>query len=391
MARQVTKLEKAKAQIVLDHPFFASILLKYPLEETREIPTLAVDQRGQIYYNPDFLEKLTVPQIVWGLCHEVLHRVGQHAGRRHHRDAMKWNFAGDAWINDTLDDCNVGSRIPDCVDMKGSKDKTVETIYDTLPATPQECFGKGKGKGKGSGNDPTSGYGDDGIGQDMIDKGKPVTEAEAQEIEARNKIDMAEAAQVAKMRGKLPGILAKIVAETIESKVPWFDVMERYMTEKANFDQSWSKPNRRYMSQDIYLPSIQSQAAMGPVVIQVDISGSVSKREIEHYNGHMKRIIAECRPNKVHVIYTDTAVEKYEVFEQDEEVNINFYSGGGTHMPAGFDWVAKEGVEPAAFVCLTDGYTDFGSDPGYPVIWCISSNVQAPWGENVHFEVYEGR
>jgi hypothetical protein len=39
------------------------------------------------------------------------------------------------------------------------------------------------------------------------------------------------------------------------------------------------------------------------------------------------------------------------------------------------------------FVCLTDGYTDFGQDPGYPVVWCISSDVDAPWGDNIHFEL----
>lgn len=385
MARQVTKLEKAKAQIVLDHPFFASILLKYPLQETRDIPTLAIDQRGQIYYNPDFIESLPVPQIVWGLCHEVLHRVGQHATRQGRRDKQMWNYAGDAWINDTLDQCGVGQRIPNCVDMKGSAQETVEGIYDKLP--PPQQGGKGKGKGKGQGQaGPMDG---DGIGEDIISNGKPLTESEAQEIEARTKIDVAEAAQAAKMKGKLPGVLAKIVADAIESKTPWFEILERYMTEKATFDQSWSKPNRRHLPLDIYLPSMQSQAAMGEVVIQVDISGSITKKELDHYNGHMKRIIDQCRPLKTHVIYTDTDVQKYESFEQGEEIDLTFYSGGGTHMPAGFDFVNKQGIEPAAFVCLTDGYTDFGKSPDYPVIWCISSDVNATHGETVHFSLHE--
>lgn len=387
MARQVTKLEKAKAQIVLDHPFFASILLKYPLQERKDIPTLAIDQRGQIYYNPDFVESLPVPQIVWGLCHEVLHKVGQHGTRRRHRDHERWNFAGDAWINDTLDHCGIGQRIPDCVDVKGSAQQTVEHIYDTLPP-PQECFGKGKGKSQGSGKQDGSMQGD-GLGQDLLDEGKPLTESEANEIEARTKIDVAEAAQAAKMKGKLPGVLAKIVAEAIESKTPWFDILERWMTEKASYEQSWAKPNRRYITQDIYLPSLQSQAAMGEVVIQVDVSGSISKKELDHYNGHMKRIIEQTRPMKVHVIYTDTHVQKAQTFDQGEEVNLEFYSGGGTHMPEGFNWVRRHGIEPAAFICLTDGYTDFGNPPEYPVVWCISSEVNATHGETVHFSLHE--
>lgn len=395
MARQVTKLEKARTQIVLDHPFFASILLKYPVVETRDIPTMAVDQRGQIYVNPDFVEKLPVPQIVWGLCHEVMHRVGQHATRRRHREKVKWNFAGDAWINDTLDQCGIGARIPDCVDIKDSAAKTVETIYDTLPQ-PAECFGKGKGKGKGgkgdqNGNNPSweDFAENDGMGCDIIETGKPLTEAEQQEIEARGKIDIAEAAQAAKMKGKLPGVLAKIVSDVIESKTPWFDILERWMTEKATNEVSWAKPNRRYLAQDIYMPSMQSQAAMGEIVLQVDVSGSISKKELDYYNGHIKRIVDQCRPLKTHVIYTDTRVQRYDCFEQGEEVNLEFYSGGGTHMPEGFNWVDKKGIEPAAFICLTDGYTDFGQPPDYPVVWCISSAVNATHGETVHFSMCE--
>jgi hypothetical protein len=131
--RQVTKLDRAKAQIVMDYPFFSSILFKRGLQEDRTIPTLAVPLKGAIKYNPEFIEGLPVPQIVWGLCHEVGHVIAQHAIRRKHRDPKKWNYAGDAWINDMLDDCKVGERIPDCVDMPGSKDKTTESIYDELP------------------------------------------------------------------------------------------------------------------------------------------------------------------------------------------------------------------------------------------------------------------
>ena len=111
MATQVTKIDKAKAQIVLDHPFFASILLKRKLTETNDVKTLAVDARGNIYYNEKFVESLTVPQLVWGLCHEIGHVIGQHALRKKHRDHSKWNYAGDAWINDMLDDANVGQRV----------------------------------------------------------------------------------------------------------------------------------------------------------------------------------------------------------------------------------------------------------------------------------------
>ena len=60
MSLTITKLDKAKAQLVLDHPFFASLILRKPLVSTHSVPTAAVNAHGQIFYNPDFIDKLDV-------------------------------------------------------------------------------------------------------------------------------------------------------------------------------------------------------------------------------------------------------------------------------------------------------------------------------------------
>jgi predicted metal-dependent peptidase len=156
------------------------------------------------------------------------------------------------------------------------------------------------------------------------------------------------------------------------------------MVSRVNQGQTWRRKNRRF---EVYLPSVDKLPQMGELVVQVDVSGSISKQELAHYNGHLSRIIEQCRPSKVHVLYTDTQVQKHVEFDCGEEMQLEFYSGGGTHMPAGFDFCAEQGIEPDVFVCLTDGYTDFGDDPGYPVVWCISSDVEATHGENIHFDM----
>lgn len=375
----ISKLEKAKVQITLDQPFFAHILFKYPLTERTDIPTLAVDRRGRIFYNPDFVESLTVPQIVWGICHEILHVVDMHALRMGHRDPKAWNYAGDAWINDVLDDCKIGTRIEKTVNMPGSKDDTVENIYDKLPQSPN---GKGQGQGGGQGQQDNS-----GIGDDIIDEG-PISETEASAIASQIKVDIAQAAQSAKMRGNLPGKLAQFVSDTLASKTPWYEILEKYMVGQTKQDYRWNRPSRRFMSQGLYLPSIQNQPSMGPLGIQVDISGSVSEQEIKHYNGHMKRIIELCHPEKVVVMYTDTSVQHVDEFDQGDEVNINFYSGGGTDMRAGLQYLEDNGIEVDCLVTLTDGYTPFpDGDTSYPAVWCISSDVVSPTGETIHFDM----
>ena len=187
----------------------------------------------------------------------------------------------------------------------------------------------------------------------------------------------------------MPADLQKIIAELIDVRTPWHQILERHMVNFTKGDYSWARPNRRFIGSGHYLPSTGSIAQMGDAVIQVDVSGSISRTELAHYNGHLKRIIEQCNPERVHVLYTDTKVQRHVVFERGEEFGIEFFSGGGTHMPAGFDFVDAEGIEPDVFVCLTDGYTGFDEPPGYPVIWCISTDVVAPYGETVHFDVTE--
>ena len=377
-----SKMDKAKAQIVLDQPFFASILLRRKLVETDKIPTLAVNQAGTIYYNNEFTEKLPVPQLVWGLCHEVLHVVGQHASRRGHRNPKKWNYAGDAWINDTLDDAGIGERIPQTVNMPGSKDDTVENIYNALPEQDGNDDGKCDFGQPGGSND--------GLGDDIIeggDDGNPMTEDEKREIEGQIKVEIAEAAQAAKMRGKLSGRLQDMVTSILDVKTPWHEILEKHMVSQVKQGQTWRRANRRY--QDVYLPSTDKLPQMGELVIQVDVSGSISKQELDHYNGHLQRIIEQCRPDKTHVLYTDTEVVRHDEFDCGEEFHLSFFSGGGTDMPAGFKYCAEHGIQPDVFVCLTDGYTDFGEPQDYPIVWCISSDMEATHGENIHFELAE--
>jgi predicted metal-dependent peptidase len=381
-------VERACAIMLLDHPFFATIQLKHPIDERTDIPTLAVLPNGHIFYNPDFVVQQTTNQMLWAVCHEVLHYADGHQMRFKNfikingledspKTRMQWNRAGDRWINDTLNQSGVGEKIPGCEDVPGSADKTVEAIMHEVMAEDEKGGGKGKGKGDpGKPSGPMDG--------DMQEGEMPAGELE--ELEAQRTMDVGEAAQAAKMRGKLPGALEKFAAATIASKTPWFDVLERFMVSRVKQDTSWARPNRRY-APDFYMPVQDSVGAMGEVVVQVDISGSVSEKEIAHYNGHIKRIVEQCRPSKVHVMYTDTKVQKHETYDNPEDIEIKYHRGGGTCMEAGFKFIEKAGIEPEVVITLTDGYDTYTKAPAYDTVWCVSSKTVVPYGQTIHFEL----
>lgn len=377
-------LDRAKANLVVRHPFFASILMRRPLIADESVGTAAVNQRGEIFYAPSWVETLTMEEALGLLAHEVMHVVGQHVSRTFDRDPVKMNIAADAWINDLL--TAEGFELPKGgVNMPGSKDDTVDNIYNNLPPDMkqmmQKAFGQGAGGKGGDGDDPMKGR---GIGQDLKPDGKQLSPAEQSAVNAELKVAIAQAAQAAKMQGKLSAALGSLVASIIETKTPWYDILERYMVARVKCDSTWARKNRRF--KDFYLPSRGSSPAMGTVVIQIDVSGSISKNELDHYNGHMQRIMELCRPQAIHVLYVDTQVLRHDVFGPDDEFNLDFYSGGGTDMERGLDYIEDQGIDAEVAVVLTDGYTGFTQPPATPVVWVCSTNQAIPYGEVVRFD-----
>lgn len=391
-----TKLEKAKAALVLDHPFFASILLKYPLKEAPHIKTLGIDRRGQIHYNPKFVEELTVPQIVYGLCHEVGHKMGNHAGRIGDRDKEGWNKACDAWVNDMLNEAKVGEPIPGGYTIPDARNKTLEELYEIVMAQPPSG-GKGKGKGdKGSGDSSGQGGGNGGIGDDLMDgegEGSAPTEEETEQMEAQNKIDVAQAAAAAKTMGKLPANLQRFAEDLVHVKTPWFEILERFMTNKVKNEQTWSRPNRRFQCLGLYMPTTSSIGSMGEVVIGVDTSGSIGQKELNEFSGHTNRILEQCNPSRVHVVYCDSQVAHVDEYTPEQfPIKLEPHGGGGTDMREIIRYVEEHGLDPECIIILTDNYTPFPDHEAFPTVWASTTPVVAPEcaGITIHVEADDG-
>ena len=51
------RLQKARTTLLLDHPFFGSLLFRLKGRESRSIKTMATDGIS-LFYNPDFVDTL---------------------------------------------------------------------------------------------------------------------------------------------------------------------------------------------------------------------------------------------------------------------------------------------------------------------------------------------
>src|SRR5665213_1774804 len=133
------RIQKARTALLLDHPFFGSLLFRLKGRESRSIKTMATDGIS-LFYNPDFVDTLNASTLCGVLAHEVLHPGLQHHVRRSGRDPRRWNEACDYAINPLLLDA--GLHLPEGVLVDDRfREMSAEQIYNQLQTEAEQEHG----------------------------------------------------------------------------------------------------------------------------------------------------------------------------------------------------------------------------------------------------------
>ena len=374
--QDVTKrISKAKTALILEHPFIGSVALNMPMSIDNSVPTAATNGK-RVLFNEEFCNGLSDEELKFLVAHECMHPMLEHNFRRGERDTYKWNQAADYVINKLLTDEGIGKMpeqglLDDNIYKQGGG--TSDGIFNLLPDTPQD------GQGNGGQGQPLDSC-EDG-------QGSP---AEVSQQQAEWKVKVAQAAQSAKMMGKMSAGLERLVDEILKPKVDWRDVLQRFVVKCRSDQRSWARPNRRFLSQGLYLPSVSGES-LGEIAFAVDCSGSIGQDEINQFASEITTVWQDQRPTKVHVIYFDSEVSHYDEFGQDDEPVVKPHGGGGTAFSPVFNYMTEHGIEPVACIFLTDlCCDDFGDAPDYPVLWVSTHDEKAPFGEVVMMEDNNG-
>jgi predicted metal-dependent peptidase len=408
MAETPDVLRKARTQLVLRRPFFATIVLGLEQVEVQKgqmlCDTMGTDGK-RLYYVRDYVEKLTLEECLGVLVHEAMHTALMHPFRMKlgAYNPAKANICQDLAVNILVKEDSFilpGQPITWTDMMTGKtgwlydpqyKDLSWEAIYRKLPDPPEspscgKCGGKdsnGDGKcdqcggkmGQGGFNQNT---GRKGLGRDVISNDNPADETEA-------KISVSNAATIARQQGKLPAGMEFLLKDLLEPKIAWFDVLRHWMKSKRKDDYDPRRYNRRMTQFGVYLPTLYSEG-LGPMVVVRDTSGSTMGDQ-ESFLAEIAGIMTDAKPDKVWLVDCDARVDRVKEYTYNEGEALvqeakEFHGGGGTSFKPPFKWVAKENIKPEVLVYLTDMYGDFPKhDPGYPVMWVSCSEIQeAPFG-----------
>lgn len=403
-----SRMEVARTRMVLSLPFIAACVMMLKLVEDKSVKTAETDGSA-IFYNPDFINPLTMRQVMWLMAHEALHCVLLHHAREGKRDHELWNIAGDYAINLILDEVKQLEFINGCYIDFAYKGMSTEEIYNLLyRLSPQQqqklkdnhkdagSFRSAK-QGKPKEGESEGSESDDGAGDVKAKEGQPKdgqipSTQFSQDQETKWMIFTNQTRAIAEkmQQGFGSAGLERLIDKLDDSIVPWEQKLHIFAEKVSNEEYSWNRFNRRYISSGFYFPSMHSES-LGFLVIAVDTSGSISPNDLNRFAAEINAIkrIYNCR---IMVIYCDAEIsqDSIQIFEEYDQVELKPRGLGGTDFRPPFEYVKKMQIEQdiACFIYFTDGYC-FSypeKEPEYPVMWIGTREFKPNFGEFVLLE-----
>lgn len=344
------------------------------------IPTACTNGRDEMY-DRTFVSNLNDAELRFLVLHEVYHKLFKHLHIWRHlydENPQLANCANDYVINIKIVDDNkdgfatmTGELEHGCLDERFRGMDSAQ-VYNLLREEQDQDPRENGSEPLPNGQQPFDEHDWDGAQELSADEQREL----ARELDEAIR-------QGALVAGKLGSGGARDLEELLKPQVDWREVLREFVQNTcAGKDYStYRKPNRRYLSSGIYMPSGITEQ-VGELVLAIDTSGSIRQRELSVFLTEIKEICDTLHPEGVRLLYWDTQVcrdEKYTVDELDGLVkSTKPAGGGGTDVTCVTDYIREHNINAQAAIVLTDGYL-FGSWGQWtmPVLWTILDNDHA--------------
>ena len=330
----------------------------------------------------------------------ILHE-NLHIGLRHHlhgadmfkEDGDKANKAADYVVNDMITE--ISKKYPELVQLpRGGlydpqyHNMSMREIYKLLKSKKGGGGGGGKPDKEG---EKGSGSGGGEYEFDKHDFGKPMTQEEAKEMDG--KIDRA-IREGALLAGRLGIDLPRSISDMLNPVIDWKKELADFVTSscKGKDEYTWRKFNRRVISNDIYLPTVENET-IGEVVVAIDTSGSIGQEQLNAFASELVSICDAVSPDAVRVLWWDTKVHGEQLFTDNyDQIGsmLKPLGGGGTRVSSVAEYINKKKINAECVLVFTDGYleSDVVWNISAPTLWMVTENKHwtPPTGKKVFME-----
>lgn len=387
--KEARRLSKVKISIMRNpkFAFWSGLMTVGKTKVDDDTPTAYTNGRDEVY-GREFIKTLDDKELAFVVLHEVLHKAYRHLfiwKKLHDENPALANAACDYVINLQLVDMDKQQSVLAMPVRDGKPLGLVDEKYRGLNAKQVFDLLKQEDEGNGGG----------GFDDHDWNGAQELSEEDAKALE--KEIDQAlrqGAIAHAKVAGKEGGGLSREIGELLEPEVDWREVLREFVTStcSAKDASSWRRVNRRYIGNDVYMPSLIGER-VGHLVIGIDTSGSIGGHELNEFLSEVHSIAKDVHPEKVDLIYWDARVAGHETYDWADVDNIVTSTkpkgGGGTDPTCVSRYMREKNLKPQATIMLTDGYVvDWGNDWEGALLWTVVRNAgaTAPVGKTIHIK-----
>jgi predicted metal-dependent peptidase len=376
---------KARTSMIMEQSFFASLAMMLELIEDKEISTIATNGKN-LRYSLEFIKTLKYQELVFTICHEVLHCVFGHVhiNRLQHRNKMVVDLNGNIIsLANIAQDYVINGIIKEMIDMYGYRMSVPiialidsrfngmcwEEVYDILDKEIAE-------------NDEFHGgllddHSEFGKGNSSENEGK---ESEENSQKWKDAFKRALTKHEMNHRGKLPlGLSALNDLLFKPPKINWRSALQDKIQTLNKHKPRILPPSRRHRNLGLMLPSYHGEHIK--IGFAIDTSGSMISM-ISEIIQELNSIISIFDSWEIHTFACDSEVHSYNVIENsyidDTLIQDLSKGGGGTSFIPVFDRLEEEGVNLNLLIYATDGYGEFPKEPDVDTLWLALENTLDP-------------
>ncbi|WP_456393537.1 vWA domain-containing protein [Nitratifractor sp.] len=377
------KLQKARARLMMEAPYFGEIASGLRLAADEDLPTFR-SEREALRYNPSWLAECSVAQIETVLAAAAMHRVLGHEERGVRRHDRLWQLATDYAVNAMLR-AN-GFDLPELMRY----DPRFQGMYaEEIYAELRQSMTIQESQEEGSEAPPPPQREDEHGREDRRHTQKGSGKSPSPEVsemqEAAEELERARLERIfekMRRREELPEGLERLVPRYFARRIDWREELRRYLGGLYKSAYRFSPPSLKHLYRGYALPSLHSEAL--EIVIAVDSSGSVDEEMLGDFFAEVESLMEQFDDYRIELLVADMKVRSHRSYGPGEILERKIEGGGATDFRPVFEWIERELLRPTLLLYFTDAAGSFPAEaPPYEVIWVLSREAEVPFGERI--------
>jgi len=360
-------LTKAKSQLIMKHPYFGMLASRLKHEPKDDINAYA-SNGVRFIYNPEFIEKRTVEEVMFILTNAVMHHVLAHQQRRLNRKGSLWQLATDYAINNLLE--SSGLHIPTGANYNEEYKKMfAEEIYELLKEEHlsglEDAFAD---------DNPTTPNDENAFANTQN-----IEEDLSPENESNWEYAASIAKEVAQRKSAMPSGMERLAKKIKAKNVDWRFELYNAVNKHMRNNYAFMPPNKKHIYRGFALPSLTSDTLS--LCVAIDTSGSIDDELLAAFMAEFKNIMQNFPSVKIELIIADAKVHAHYTFQGGEKMDFALKGGGGTDYRPTFDYIQANLPMNTMLLYFTDGDGWFPKyPPNYEVLWALSRKAKVPFG-----------